>query len=312
MNKIYIICYNALDVYDSKEEAINFYNQCSKLCKGNEKQRYETVVNELKTKNIATDNISTYCDKINIFDNDKFENGITLNLDYAIDKDEIIEYYEKRVNPILKVSNDYGIDLKSEIPFQDFGDDNESYNMSSFSNYYKELLTNIGFKIDDVKTNSLSDGKYRLIVNNKNQIDITAWDNLDNIVDNVERIYYLFSLDNENIYYEEDDNYVFGIREENQVQIEDAKKMGKGWFWIKYYDGSGNLQSPDGKEYMEYDLNTNEYKETPKSRWEFFPLNYYYADGYKKEEFKPFEYMEEEMIKYVLPREKEHNKELEI
>lgn len=83
-----------------------------------------------------------------------------------------------------------------------------------------------------------------------------------------------------------------------------AKKLGDGWKWVKYDDGSGYLESPDGKEYMSYDLQTNEYKIYGDSRhYNFFPLSYYYADGLDPKEFEPFEYMEEEMLDYVLPRE---------
>lgn len=84
-----------------------------------------------------------------------------------------------------------------------------------------------------------------------------------------------------------------------QEKIIPAKKLGKGWNWHKYDDGSGHLESPDGKEYMLYDLCTNEYQETINSSYEFFPLNYYYADGVDPDKFKPFEYMEDEMIKYI-------------
>lgn len=81
-----------------------------------------------------------------------------------------------------------------------------------------------------------------------------------------------------------------------------AKKL-DGWNWHKYDDGSGHLESPDGKEYMLYDLCTNEYQETINSCYELFPLNYYYADGVEQENFKPFEYMEDEL--------KENEKRLE-
>lgn len=44
----------------------------------------------------------------------------------------------------------------------------------------------------------------------------------------------------------------------------------KGWTWNHYYDGSGCLETPDGSLYLEYDLQTQEYKEKGK-RWYFFP-----------------------------------------
>lgn len=84
-----------------------------------------------------------------------------------------------------------------------------------------------------------------------------------------------------------------------QEKIVPAEKLREGWNWHKYDDGSGHLESPEGKEYMLYDLCTNEYQETINSSYEFFPLNYYYVDGVDPEKFKPFEYMEDEMIKYI-------------
>ncbi len=78
-----------------------------------------------------------------------------------------------------------------------------------------------------------------------------------------------------------------------------CKILNKKWYWTKYDDGSGHLNSPNGKIYMIYDLQTNEYKITENSKYEFFPLDYYYIDGEKIEKFKPFEYMEKEMIRFL-------------
>lgn len=93
--------------------------------------------------------------------------------------------------------------------------------------------------------------------------------------------------------------------EEDIPTIVPATKLGEGWNWYKYSDGSGHLEAPNNKDYMSYDLTTNEYKPTPESHYEFFPLDKYYADGIKPSEFKPFEFMEEEMLNYVLPKEKD-------
>lgn len=96
-------------------------------------------------------------------------------------------------------------------------------------------------------------------------------------------------------------DYFDGIEE----RIVPTKKLGEGWNWHKYDDGSGHLESPEGKMYMLYDLYTNEYQETYNSSFKLFPLNYYYADGLEASNFKPFEYMENEMIERILPKEKE-------
>ncbi len=106
--------------------------------------------------------------------------------------------------------------------------------------------------------------------------------------------------------YEDIDSYC-----DDEVMIVPAKKLGEGWNWHKYDDGSGHLESPEGKEYMSYDLQTNEYRITRDSSYDLFPLSYYYADGVDPSKFKPFEYMENEMIDYVLPREK-NNTEISL
>lgn len=91
-----------------------------------------------------------------------------------------------------------------------------------------------------------------------------------------------------------------------EAEIVPCKKLGDGWYWHKYDDGSGYLQSPEGKEYMSYDLCTNEYMVDRNSKnYEFFPLNYYYADGIEPSKFDFFDFMEKEMIDFVLPKEKE-------
>ena len=120
--------------------------------------------------------------------------------------------------------------------------------------------------------------------------------------------------------YSEIDNGVEILKEEEQdnfnaptdadydnieVKIIPCKKLGEGWFWHKYDDGSGHLESPEGKEYMLYDLCTNEYKVDNNSKYyDFFPLNYYYADGFEPSKFNAFDFMEHEMIEVILPKEK--------
>ena len=83
------------------------------------------------------------------------------------------------------------------------------------------------------------------------------------------------------------------------LKIVSSKKLGKKWKWHIYDDGSGYLLAPEGTYYMGFDLQTNEYQITMHSRYELFPLDYYYIDGIKPSEFKPFEYMENEMISYL-------------
>ncbi len=99
----------------------------------------------------------------------------------------------------------------------------------------------------------------------------------------------------------EEDDY----DDDMKAKIVPCKKLGEGWFWHKYDDGSGHLESPDGKEYMSYDLCTNEYMVDKNSKdYDLFPLSYYYADGVDPSEFNAFDFMEQEMIDVILPRER--------
>ena len=78
------------------------------------------------------------------------------------------------------------------------------------------------------------------------------------------------------------------MNNEDKVSFVPATLLPKGWIWKMYYDGSGCLLSPEKKEFMIYDLE------------DFFPLSYYYGDGVDPKDFKPFEYMEEEILtKYL-------------
>ena len=90
------------------------------------------------------------------------------------------------------------------------------------------------------------------------------------------------------------------MNNEDKVSFVPATLLPKGWIWKRYYDGSGCLLSPEKKEFMIYDLETNEYKFDKDSDYDFFPLSFYYGDGVDPKDFKPFEYMEEEILtKYL-------------
>ena len=93
------------------------------------------------------------------------------------------------------------------------------------------------------------------------------------------------------------------MNNEDKVSFVPATLLPKGWTWKRYYDGSGCLLSPEKKEFMIYDLETNEYKFDKDSDYDFFPLSYYYGDGVDPKDFKPFEYMEKEILTNYLHQE---------
>lgn len=84
-----------------------------------------------------------------------------------------------------------------------------------------------------------------------------------------------------------------------EMKIVPANSLGDGWNWVKYDDGSGHLESPSGEKFMGYDLCTNEYDIKYDNHYDFFPLSYYYVDGFDPKDFKPFEFMENEMKEYL-------------
>lgn len=97
----------------------------------------------------------------------------------------------------------------------------------------------------------------------------------------------------------------------DEEYIVPATKLGQGWNWHKYSDASGYLESPDGKKYMDYDLFSHEY--IPEGdRWTYFPLKYFFEDGVEPSEFKPFEYMEDEMLQILERNKKREEINLQI
>lgn len=89
-----------------------------------------------------------------------------------------------------------------------------------------------------------------------------------------------------------------GINE--QSQNPNVKNKEEIWTWIHYSDGSGNVRSPNGKEYFEYDWATKEYRVTPASRWEFYIDVYDPSD--KNKTFDDFKKFAEQEIKIKIAK----------
>ncbi len=179
---VYTVCYNRLAVFKTKDRAKQFFSACYNMSKGEEQERYASVVNNLNLDKLSKDNLSTYCKTISI-NTDK--NGfINVDLNENLSIEDTIKFYENKIKPILEVSEEFDVDFSSKIPFEYFGSDSDSYTNNSFSDFYKKLCEKSDISIESISTNNWSDGKYKLLINN-NEFDIKAWDNLESVINNI-------------------------------------------------------------------------------------------------------------------------------
>lgn len=181
-NKVYTVCYDRLDVFNNKSEAKDFYSDCYYMSEGAEHERYASILVDLNFSNIGKDNVSTYCREISVKQEDKILN---IRLDKALSIEDTINFYEEKVQAILEVSDDYGIDFNRMVPFDEFGSDEESDYMSSFSKYYQELFKKFNISVDNISTEEISDGKYNLVVDDT-ELTIKAGDKIESVIDNVD------------------------------------------------------------------------------------------------------------------------------
>ena len=180
-NKVYTVCYDRLDVFNNKSEAKDFYSDCYYMSEGAEHERYASILVDLNFSNIGRDNVSTYCREISV----KQEDKILIRLDKALSIEDTINFYEEKVQTILEVSDDYGIDFNRMVPFDEFGSDEESDYMSSFSKYYQELFKKFNISVDNISTEEISDGKYNLVVDDT-ELTIKAGDKIESVIDNID------------------------------------------------------------------------------------------------------------------------------
>lgn len=189
---VYTVCYDELYVFDSKEKAKDFFGGCYYASEGAEQSRYASILIGLDYNNIADDGVSKGCKKINI--NVDGDDIISCELENKKETNDAIKYYQANVLPVLIVANDYGVDFLKRTPFEHFDSDEETDYMTSFSKFYNDILHH---KLQSVETVEKSDGKYEMKINNQLVIDIRAWDNLKNVVDNVETIKDQLHLEND-------------------------------------------------------------------------------------------------------------------
>lgn len=195
-DKIYTVCYDTLYVFDSKKEAKEYFSECYYMSEGAEHNRYASILVDLNFSNLGKDNVSRDCREINIKMNSSADECLKVNLNKYLSIENTIKYYEEKIAPILEISNDYGVNFFIKTPFEDFGSDSEIYTNISFSDYYKELLEKFNLKINNIQTESRSDGKYTITINDK-EFDIVAWDDLNGVIDNVDSMIEVLSENKE-------------------------------------------------------------------------------------------------------------------
>lgn len=195
-DKIYTVCYDTLYVFDSKKEAKRYFGECYYMSEGAEHDRYASILVDLNFSNLGKDNVSRDCREINIKMNSNTDECLKVNLNKYLSIEDTIKYYEEKIAPILEISNDYGVNFFIKTPFEDFGSDSETYTNISFSDYYKELLEKFDLKINNIQTESRSDGKYTITINDK-EFDIVAWDDLNGVIDNVDSMIEVLSENKE-------------------------------------------------------------------------------------------------------------------
>lgn len=186
---VYVVCNNKLYVFDDIYKAKIYFISLCFVSSEKQQNKYYSILNKIDHQKIADDGTSKSCKEIIIVKN----NTVKYKLNNRLSVDNGIQFYQDKIIPILDIANDYGVDFSKSTPFEDFGSDEEIDYMSSFSNFYNEIL---GEVLKDIKTIEKSDGKYEMKINDKLVIDIRAWDNLNDVVDNVETIKKELQLNN--------------------------------------------------------------------------------------------------------------------
>ena len=68
MSNCYVVCYNRLDVFTSRENAIKFYRPCYYGSEGCERERYAHILIDLTFRNLGFDNVDSTIWEICYFD----------------------------------------------------------------------------------------------------------------------------------------------------------------------------------------------------------------------------------------------------
>ncbi len=199
-NEVLTICGESLNVFKNIEMAKDFYKICYMYSEGFERERYANVLLKLDYYDVVDDEATSYCDSISIqLDKNNFINYDVEHLSIS----ETIDNYKEKLKPVLEVSKEYNINFLSKIPFEDFGSDDSSLTTRSFSNYYKDLLNKFNIKIEKINTDEVSDGKYKMNINDSVIVDIKSWDDFETVINNI--------------------NSIIDLLKDNNLKIEDNK-----------------------------------------------------------------------------------------
>ncbi len=181
----YAVCYDTLYVFKNVVELKKFFLKGYYSSEGAEQERYASILVAADFDEIVKDNVSEICNEISIKKEDKC---VQVHLKEDMNPTKALYYFKNTIKPILEVCDDYGIDFNMRIPFEDFGNDDESTygRMISISTFYNNLLQKFDIEVDNIETRDRSDGKYIITINNNKEFDMSAGDDLENVIDNVE------------------------------------------------------------------------------------------------------------------------------
>lgn len=185
----YAVCYDCLEVFENDRALRDFFQECYSMSEGAEQSRYLSVlINSAANHKVAEDFVSDDCRDIAIKNDRYSERSLIVELNERKLINDTVDYFEKIVQPILSVSEDYDINFNDKIPFEDFDNDDVACygSMYSFSNYYKDILEKFNINVSNIYTEDRSDGKYKITINDNHAFYTTAWESINGVIDNVE------------------------------------------------------------------------------------------------------------------------------
>lgn len=101
--------------------------------------------------------------------------------------ENLVTKEELNLGKVQKLVNDY-LKEYDEDNFMNFGSDRDE-NLLSFSDMYKDILDKLNIKYNSIYTSDVSDGKYlteiELVDGTKLNLDNKAWDDSEDIADNI-------------------------------------------------------------------------------------------------------------------------------